>query len=77
MTKLLLEIKDDRQVALLRAILRLLNIPIVKEEKENEQQQEQVQHLSQSVGTTPDRTEEPNQDVSFTHCRDPLSASAS
>ena len=38
MTRILLELKDDRQVFLLRAILRFLNIPIVKEEKEQETQ---------------------------------------
>ena len=40
MTRILLELKDDRQVALLRAILRFLNIPIVKEEPEKEKQEQ-------------------------------------
>ncbi len=34
MTRILLEIKDDRLAAILRTVLRFLNIPIVKEEEE-------------------------------------------
>ena len=37
MTRILLEIKDDRQAALLRTILRFLNVPIVREEKEKKE----------------------------------------
>lgn len=36
MTRIILEIKDDRRAALLRAILRFLNLPIVREEKEKQ-----------------------------------------
>jgi hypothetical protein len=36
MTRIILEIKDDRRAALLRTILRCLNIPIVREEKEKQ-----------------------------------------
>lgn len=34
MTKLVLELKNERQIAVLKAILKFLNIPIVEEKKE-------------------------------------------
>gem|GEM_PF-3238354 len=36
MTKLVLELKNERQIAVLKAILKFLNIPIVEEKKEEE-----------------------------------------
>ncbi len=37
MTKLVLELKNEKQVALLKAILKFLNIPIQKEERVEEE----------------------------------------
>lgn len=40
MTKLVLEIKDEKKIAVIKAILKFFNISIIEEQKEEEEKKE-------------------------------------